>query len=262
MARIRVVHWNASEAAPLLATLRSAGHETDYDEKLDGKVFRAIRQSPPDVFVIDLTRLPSHGREIATALRGFKATRHVPIVFAGGVAEKVEAIRRELPDALYTDSARVRSAVRKALANPPANPVVPTQMMDRYATRTAAQKLGIVEGSRVALFDPPREYAKAIGQVPAGVTFEEAPGEPCPVTLWFVRDPDAYRSGLRRMRNLAAHTRFWALWPKRTARKDSSVNEQLLRDAALAVGLVDYKVCAVNETWSGLAFARKKDDER
>jgi hypothetical protein len=83
MARVRLVHWKASEAAALLATLRTAGHVVDYDEDVASAEFRTIRTSPPEVFAIDLSRLPSHGREVATFFRGQKATRHIPIVFVG-----------------------------------------------------------------------------------------------------------------------------------------------------------------------------------
>jgi hypothetical protein len=258
MPRVRLFHWNAEEAAVFIESLRAAGHKVEYDETIVPGLFRGIRNSPPDAFVIFLARLPSHGREVAAALRGFKATRHVPLVFVDGVSEKVEAVRKLMPDAVYTSRERMGSALRTALAHPPAAPVVPTQMMDRYAARTAAQKLGIAEGASVALLDPPRDYAKVLGQIPKRVTFVEGRGPACSVTLWFVQDAEAYRSALPRVRGLAGKTKLWILWPKRRDREPAAISEQIVRDAALALGLVDYKVCSVNERWSALAFARKK----
>lgn len=114
-----------------------------------------MRESPPDAFVIDLSRMPSHGREVAAFFRGQKATRHIPIVFVGGAPEKVEAIRKLLPDARYTTSGRLPSTLRAALANRPASPVVPAQMMARYTSRSAAQKLGIREGATAARWGTP-----------------------------------------------------------------------------------------------------------
>ncbi len=257
MARIRVVHWKATEAGPLLETLRSAGHRVEYDAKLIPSSLRAWRASPPDAFVIDLSRSPARGREIAIALRGSKATRQTPIVFVDGLAEKVDAIRKWLPDAVYTSRARIKSALRQALAHPPTMPIVPAQMMDRFGGRTAAQKLGIREGATVALIDPPGDYAKVIGQVPPGATFQESGDEACSVTLWFVHDPASYLDALPRMRNVAGRTKLWVLWRKRAAGKESAVTQNFLRQSAIAIGLVDYKICSVNETWSGLAFARK-----
>jgi CheY-like chemotaxis protein len=263
MARIRVVHWKSTEAGPLLETLRSAGYKVEYDAKLifPGSL-RAWRQSPPDAFVIDLSRLPAHGREVAIALRGSKATWRIPIVFVGGVPEKVEAVCKWLPDAVYTSNTRIRSSLRRALAHPPVVRVRPAQMMDRFGGRTAAQKLGIREGASVALIDPPRDFARVLGEVPPGVTFQES-GEECKLTLWFVYDPEVYLNALPRMRNIAGRTRLWVLWKKQAASKGSSaITQNFLRESAIAIGLVDYKICSVNETWSGLAFARKRDTSK
>ncbi|HTQ54078.1 MAG TPA: hypothetical protein VMI94_06425 [Bryobacteraceae bacterium] len=253
MPRVRLIHWKAAEAAPLIAALRGAGYEVDYDEQLQGDAFRRIRQSPPDVFVIDLSRLPSHGREVAVFLRGHQTTRGVPMVFVGGEPEKVRRIRELLPDAVYASAATVRSAVRHACASRPAAPVVPPQMMQRYTGRTTAQKLGIREGARIAVIDPPRNYAAAIGELPAGAVFEETPASPGEVTLWFVQGAAGCAASLPAMRALAARTKLWILW-----RKGSEVSQQFLRKSATAVGLVDYKICAVGPSWSGMLFARKK----
>jgi CheY-like chemotaxis protein len=259
MPRIRLIHRKADEAAAFEAILRDAGHVVDYDEKLDSGGFRAIRASPPDALVIDLSRLPSHGREVATFVRGQKATRHIPIVFVGGDPEKVEAIRRVLPDAVYTVPGRLRSALRAALARQRTalpHPVVPAQMMARYASRSAAQKLGIREGTTAALIDPPRNYAGVIGELPPGAALEETEGSAwrCPTTLWFVHDAAVCREALPGMRKLAARTKLWILW-----RKGSDVTQPFLRESAAAVGLVDYKICSVDAAWSAMLFARRKD---
>jgi CheY-like chemotaxis protein len=251
--RVRLIHWNAAEAAALRDKLQAAGHTVDYTEKLSSAGFSAIRQSPPDAFVIDLSRLPSHGREVATFIRGQKTIRHIPIVFTDGESEKVEAIRKLLPDALYTPRNHLQSALRRALAHPPANPVVPVQMMERYTARSAAQKLGIREGFKVALIDPPRDYASAIGELPSGAEFEEIPSSACQLTLYFVHNPASCAGALPAMRHLAAKTKLWILW-----RKSSGVTQPFLRKSSAAVGLVDYKICSVNNTWSAMLFARKK----
>jgi len=256
MARVRLFHWKAEESAAFTEPLRVAGHTVAYDEKIVPGLFSRIRQSPPDAFVIVLSRLPSQGREAATFLRGSPATRHLPIVFVDGAPEKVAAIRQLIPDAVYTTRERMTAALAKAIAHPPAAPVVPVQMMDRYGTRTTAQKLGIKEGCRVALLDAPREYLAVLGPMPDGAELCEQPDAVCPVTLWFVKDAEIYRSTLPRMRRLAAQTKLWVIWPK--GGQKAGITQQLIRESALAVGLVDYKICAVNDRWSAIAFARKK----
>ena len=257
MARVRLIHWKAAEAEPLLSSLRAAGHQVDYEERPDYHLAQAIRVESPAAVIIDLSRLPSHGREIAIYLRGSKAVRHIPLVFVDGAPEKVEAIRQTLPDAIYTSSAHLRASLRKAIADAPADPVAPPQMMDRYQARTAAQKLGIQTGSNVALIDPPRDYAAVIGALPDGVSLHEDERRRCQVTLWFVRDAADYQSALPRMRARAAGGKLWILWQKQASGKTSGITQRLIRESALAVGLVDYKICSVNQTWSGLLFAAK-----
>jgi CheY-like chemotaxis protein len=256
MPRVRLIHWKAAEAGPLLNSLRTAGYQVDYEERPDYHVGQAIRAELPAAVVIDLSRLPSHGREIATYLRGSKSTRHVPIVFVNGPPEKVEALREKLPDAVYTTNARIAQALKKAITDAPANPVSPPQMMERYSGRTAAEKLGIKTGGKVAVIDPPRDYAAVIGTLPEGVSLVEQSRARCEVTLWFAHDPATFQEALPRMRSRAAEGKLWILWRK--GAKANSITQQMIRELAIAVGLVDYKICSVNETWSGLLFARKK----
>jgi hypothetical protein len=251
MARLRIFHWKAEEAAPLISTLKAAGHTVEYQEQVAS--YREARKSPPDAFVIDLSRLPSHGREVAIFLRSSKATRHVPTVFVGGEPEKVEGVRRLLPDASYTSPGRLVAALRRV--KPLADPIRPAQMMDRYAGRTTAQKLGIGKDTRVAVVDPPANYANAIGKLPEGAWFEEESAEDCKVTLWFAHDPAGFQAALPEMRKVAAKSRLWILWRK--AKKDG-LDGNVVRQGCIDVGLVDYKICSVNETWSAMVFAVKK----
>jgi hypothetical protein len=253
MARIRLFHWNAEEARPLLTVLKAAGHSVQYQERLTSP--RELRVSVPDAYLIDLSRLPSHGREVGVYLRGAKSTRHVPIVFVAGSPDKVEYVRRALPDATYTSLSRVRSALKSAIANPPVNPVKAAQMMERWGHRTTAQKLGIAKDSRVAVIDPPSGYAQAIGDLPEGASFEEDSGEGCAVTLWFVHGVPDFHAALPRMRKLATRSRLWILWRKN---KRDGLDGNLIRAGCVDVGLVDYKICSINDTWSGMVFAVKK----
>jgi hypothetical protein len=257
VARIRLIHWKAAEAAEYVDILRNAGHQVDYEEKLNPG---SIRDGRPEAVLIDLSRMPSHGREVGVHLRGAKSTRYVPLVFVGGDPEKVAAIRAVLPDATYTKWSGVLSAVRKALSHAPAEPVVPPQMMDRYSSRPVAQKLGIAAGSVVTVLDPPRNFPGLLGGLPDGVTFLENERSPGAVTLWFIDNADSYRSAIGKRRSIAGRSRFWILWPKGEAGKKAGITQNLVRETAIAVGLVDYKICAVNETWSAILFAKGKGD--
>ena len=256
MPRVRLFHWRAEEAQILIAALRAGGYTVEYPgDKANGS-WRSLRDNPPLAAIIDLTRLPSHGRHVGAEMRASKSMRSIPIVFVDGDPGKVELIRKDLPDAVYTSRSRLVSALKRV--KPLADPVVAPRMMNR-TDRTTAEKLGIKAGARVALIDPPADYVRVLGKLPKDASLEEDPGETVPLTLWFVRDPDTYLAGLTGIRKRAISSRIWIIYPKQQAgRKRSGITQTLVRESALAVGLVDYKICSVNEIWTGLLFTRKK----
>src|SRR5581483_10054769 len=207
----------------------------------------------------DLSRLPSHGREIAIPLRNSRRTANVPLIFCEGAKEKVTAVQRTLPDAAYCTLRNLRSTLQSALRNPPRDPVKPVAMMDRYGLRTVAQKLGIRESSAVRVIDPPRDVSEILSPLPNGVELlEDASSQNVSVTLCFVPDAPSLFETLSRVRIFARDSKLWVLWRKggQTARGD--LTETLLRTNALDLGLVDYKICSVNQVWSAMAFALKR----
>ena len=255
MPRVRLFHWKSTEAGPLIAKLNASGYQVLHNAETQSPSVREIRESGAVAVVIDLSRLPSHGKYVGAWLRGTKSTRHIPLVFVGGETEKVAAIKKQMPDAVYTSVAGIGAALKKAVAHPPSDPVVPRQMMETAPGRTSAQKMGIREGNAVALIDPPADYLKVIGDLPKGVVLEEDLRQACPVTIWFVHDPGEYESALPLRRALAARSRLWIVWQK--GRRDG-LNGNFVRERALAMGLVDYKICSLDGMWSGMVFAVKK----
>ena len=256
MQRVRVIHWRSAKAQPLIQAVRSSGFAPEYDSDPNGStIARTIRASPPDAVVIDLSCLPAQGREFAVWLRNRQATRTVPIVFFGGDPVKIEQVKAVLPDAFYANAANLAPALKSACAGPLSNPVVPPDAMERYKNKTAAQKLGIAPSSTVAVMDAPRDYLTVLGDLPDGAEILEDPSAVQNVTLWFIRDSEAMRQALRRMRAIAARTKLWIVWPKGSANK---FREGPIRATALENGLVDYKICSVNRQWSGILFARMK----
>jgi hypothetical protein len=144
--RIRLVHWKQEEVGERVARLEAEGYEVDRRVPGTSIGIREPREDPPAAFVIDLGRLPSHGREVAFALRQSKALRAVPIVFVAG----------------------------------------------------AEKKLGIGEGT------------------------------------------------------------LWMAWPKRSSGTETDLSEDAIREVALSAGMVDTKVCAIDDTWSGLRLTRHR----
>lgn len=254
MPRVRLIHFKAAEASQYIDRLRAAGHEVEYDEQFSPALLRSWRESPPAAFVIDLSRLPSHGREIAIALRQYKATRRTPLVFSQGVDEKIAKTRALLPDAIFCEFSKLSGALRKALATSPKDVVVPDAMMKRYASRSTAQKLGIKEGSAVMVVDPPRDYLTVLGELPADVEFVDSEAA---VIVCFAHEPHSIRVRISELRAAAGQSKLWICWRKGKS-AEGGVSEGLVRETGIALGLVDYKICSLNEVWSGLLFARKR----
>src|SRR5271156_6204569 len=102
MAPVRLVCWKEDLAQDRAKVLKKAGLDVDASPFDPAGMITRLRENPPTVMLIDLDRLPSHGRAVAIMLRTSKSMRHVPIVFAGGIEEKVARVRAEVPDAIFT----------------------------------------------------------------------------------------------------------------------------------------------------------------
>lgn len=116
-----------------------------------------------------------------------------------------------------------------------------------------AQKLGIKPGTTVVSINPPANYRKLLGKLPADVTFpDRAPRLPLFVHFFTTQRRDLEKQ-LGRLRSKIADTgTLWVSWPKKSAGVPTDVTEDMIRAVALPLGFVDVKVCAVDETWSGL----------
>lgn len=259
--RVRFVHWNAAEAEERAGRLVAFGFGVDAEVPQSAAFFKDLAAVPPDVLVIDLSRLPSQGREIAVGVRHQKNTRRIPIVFAGGDPAKVEPIRSLLPDALYAGWEHIREAIAQALARPPVDPVAPASRMAAYAGVPLAKRLGIKPGSSVTLLAPPPDAESILRLLPDGATLRRGLRAPAPVTLWFVRSRKELESGLPRvLKGMGAA--LWICWPKKASGVPCDLIQQDVRDSGLDSGLVDYKICSIDATWSGLCFAKRKTQRR
>jgi CheY-like chemotaxis protein len=257
--RVVLVHWNETEADARAKQLRRAGYEVDcHWQEGGGESIRSVPKNPPDAVIIDLGRIPSHGRSTGVWLRQQKPTRLVPIVFVGGAPDKTRDARKLLPDATYTDWRHIRSALRESIARPPVKPVVPGTM-DGYSGTPLVKKLGIKPGSKLALLGAPARFDKTLGKLPADVVIKMAARGPSDVIVLFA----ASMSVLERrfpaaVRAMADGGRLWIAWPKKASGVASDLTQAAVRRYGLDAGLVDYKISAIDDTWSGLCFARRK----
>lgn len=260
---VRLLCWNEDLARERARLLKKAGVSVDSSPLNPSGLIGQFRLNLPSAVLIDLDQLPSHGREVGVALRCSKSTRHIPIVFAGGLPEKADPIRRELPDAFFTDWKSVVPVLKKALKSAPAEPVRPVSHMERYAGTSLTKKLGFKPNMKAAVLAAPEEFSGKLGDLPEGVELQPKITRQTELTIWFVRsrkelEEDAGYVSAR----LPEGCSLWIVHPKQTGRYKVDFNQNHVRLAGLAAGLVDYKVCAVDGDWSGLKFARRSAGPR
>jgi hypothetical protein len=133
--------------------------------------------------------------------------------------------------------------------------------MAGYSGTPLPQKLGIKEGHALAFLSAPKEFQKALGSLPLGVRVGDKLGKNTDVVVMFVtRFADLKKGFPRAAKALASNGGLWVAWPKKASGVETDVDEHKVRATALAAGLVDNKVCAIDETWSGLrCVIRLKD---
>ena len=129
-----------------------------------------------------------------------------------------------------------------------------------YSGTPLPKKLGVKDGAAVAFLNAPEGFAGTLGDLPDGVTVHTRLRGPLDVIVFFtVRRADLERRIERLKAALDPAGRLWIAWPKRASRVETDMTEDVVRDVALPLGLVDNKVAAIDETWSGLQLVIRKE---
>jgi hypothetical protein len=127
--------------------------------------------------------------------------------------------------------------------------------MAGYSATPLATKLGIKDGFRVALLDVPAEVNAELHDALASCRMGKRPGQPLDFIFIFVKSrAELDRQIKTASPRLAAAGMLWVSWPKKSSRVATDLTEDVIRESGLRAGLVDIKVCAVTEVWSGLKF--------
>ncbi len=260
MPRVVLIHWKPAEGEERAAALREAGYDAAVLAPANAAELRALRACPPDAFIIDLTRLPSQGRAVALDLRCARSTSAVPIVFAGGEPEKIARARELLPEAVFAEWSGMAGALGRAIAQPPSAPARRTGgAMAAYSGAPLVKKLGIRENSTVALLGAPEGFETALAPLPDGVRLARQARGGADIILLFARSrAEAERRFGGAARALKPRGGLWLVWPKQASGLATDLTQAAVRSFGLDAGLVDYKICAVDQTWSGLLFARRR----
>jgi hypothetical protein len=254
---LRLIHWNEAEAKERATLLEQAGYTVDYSPPTPARM-RALKNSPPWAVVIDLTRLPSQGRDVAVTLRGYKILRNIPFLFVEGEPEKIARIRDLLPDSIFTTWDRILSDLQTAPDFTPAENAAPVSSFAAYVNAPLIQKLGIHTGTQAAVINMPADFEQLLGPLPEGAQLFSSPNPDCTLILWFVRSRLELEEGIETIRHLVGKDGLWIAWPKLGSGVSTDLTQTVVRKIGLECGLVDYKISMIDKTWSGLRFARRK----
>lgn len=129
-----------------------------------------------------------------------------------------------------------------------------------YSGTPLPRKLGLKPGMQAAWLGAPANFGELLGPLPDGLRVKARATPPLDVVVLFVtRRAELARRLPALQRAVAPDGAVWAAWPKGTSGVPTDVTENVVRDVALPLGLVDVKVCAIDETWSGLRLVIRKE---
>jgi hypothetical protein len=127
--------------------------------------------------------------------------------------------------------------------------------MAGYSGKPVVEKLGIKPGFFIFTAGAPRAYEDIVGKLPAGVTIAATLKAPLDMVHVFAMQASGLAARLRSARDaIAPDGLVWVSWPKKASGIVTDLTDVVVRHTALPLGLVDIKVCAIDDTWSGLKF--------
>jgi len=125
--------------------------------------------------------------------------------------------------------------------------------MAGYSNTPLAKKLGIKPKFNISLINSPDYYFRLFSDMPAGITFADNENFKRDFIHFFTQLKDEYLANLPLLKQLLKPDgMIWVSWPKKSSKVITDITEDIIRNYALEVGLVDIKVCAIDEIWSGL----------
>ena len=130
-----------------------------------------------------------------------------------------------------------------------------------YSGSPLAKKLGIKEGVTIVTVDAPDDYMDLLGPLPPGVEILENPTDGADILHLFTNTHEGLFRGVSDARcRIKQDGAIWVSWYKKAAKLPTEITEDTIREAALPLGLVDVKVCAVDEKWSGLKLVIRREN--
>jgi hypothetical protein len=135
--------------------------------------------------------------------------------------------------------------------------------MAGYSGKPLAQKLGIKAGCSIFVDQAPENYRKLVEPLPEGVSIVPRLADKVDIVHVFSSEAKELAKKLKQFKkSIVENGMIWVSWPKKSAGVPTDVTEDVIRDLALPLGLVDVKVCAVDDVWSGLKLVIRKENRK
>lgn len=132
-----------------------------------------------------------------------------------------------------------------------------------YSGTPLAKKLGLKDGFKIRLINQPKNYFDLFEDFPENVLIENSNTSKKNLVHYFTKQASALAKDIEALRNeIEPNGMIWISWPKKTSKVPTDITEDVIRHLALANGLVDIKVCAVDEIWSGLKLVIPVKDRK
>ena len=127
--------------------------------------------------------------------------------------------------------------------------------MAGYSSTPLPKKLGIKDGSRIALIKAPKNFARELGELPLNAEIVTRVTKPLDIVLLFVLNERALLRDFEKLaKKLASNGMIWVAWPKKSSGVATDLSFDRVQRIGLDSGLVDVKICAIDDVWSGLKF--------
>lgn len=124
-------------------------------------------------------------------------------------------------------------------------------------------KLGLKSGFKARIINSPPHYFDLLGRLPPNIKIADNSETACDFIHFFTKDKSELEAGFPALKQSMAYTgMLWISWPKKSSKVPTDLNENIIREIGLANGLVDVKVCAVDDIWSGLKFVYRVKDRK
>jgi len=133
-----------------------------------------------------------------------------------------------------------------------------------YSKTPLLQKLGIKEGFKIAIINAPQDYTKKLGKLPENVSMKNTAGDGgFDLVHFFTKSRNQLETEFPGLMNkISQNGMLWISWPKRASVEKTDLSDAIVRKVGLDNGMVDIKVAAIDETWSGLKFVFRIEDRK